>query len=216
MRKLLVVSAGLSVPSTTTQIAQRIGSAVKGAVSARGESLEVDTIELRELAQDLAQFMVNGQISTPKLDQALQAVEQADALVAVSPIFKASYNGLFKMFFDAIDKDALIDTPVIIAATAGTARHSLALEHALRPLFAYLRAVVMPTSLFAATEDFGNSEGAVFEKRILRAAGELADHIVATEGHVGGLGGFTADPAPKGDADVTPFAQMLSGHDGRG
>ncbi len=82
----------------------------------------------------------------------------ADAVIAVTPVFSASYSGLFKSFFDVLDEDALDGKPVLIGATGGTARHSLVLEHALRPLFAYLRATVVPTAVFAATEDFGGAE----------------------------------------------------------
>ena len=94
----------------------------------------------------------------------------------MTPVFNASYSGLFKMFFDALDPDALTGTPVLIAATAGTARHSLVLDHAMRPLFAYLRAVVVPTGVFAATEDFG-SPG--LSDRITRAAAELAAAVLS-------------------------------------
>lgn len=80
----------------------------------------------------------------------------ADGLIVVTPVFAASYSGLFKSFFDVIDPDALSGKPVLIAATGGTARHSLVLEHAVRPLFAYLRAVVVPTAVFAASEDWGS------------------------------------------------------------
>jgi FMN reductase len=135
----------------------------------------------------------------------------------VTPVFTASYSGLFKTFFDVLDKDALIGKPTVIAATAGTARHSLVLEHALRPLFAYLRAVVVPTAVFAATEDFG-SHG--LSDRIARAAAELAAAVLAQEGY--GVGGFAPDLAARPrrtagttvDQDVTPFADLLRGHAG--
>jgi FMN reductase len=100
----------------------------------------------------------------------------ADAVIAVTPIFSASYSGLFKTFFDVLDKDALVGTPVLMGATAGTARHSLALEHALRPLFAYLRATVVPTAVFAASEDWAGGDGGLAD-RVDRAAGELADLV---------------------------------------
>lgn len=105
-----------------------------------------------------------------------------DGLIALSPIFNASYSGLFKLFFDVIQRDAFAGKPVLIAATGGTARHSLALEHALRPLFAYLNAAVVPTGVYAATEDWGQAlvaaDGSLVE-RIDRAARELAGAMVA-------------------------------------
>jgi FMN reductase len=101
-------------------------------------------------------------------------------VIAVTPVFSASYSGLFKTFFDVLEPGALDGTPVLVAATAGTARHSLVLEHALRPLFSYLHAVVVPTGVFAASEDWG---GAGADKALLgrveRAARELAALVLA-------------------------------------
>ena len=118
------------------------------------------------------------------------------------------------MFFDALDPDSLTGTPVLIAATAGTARHSLVLDHAMRPLFAYLRAVVVPTGVFAATEDFG-SHG--LSDRITRAASELAAAVLSQGDY--GVGGFAPDLAARPrrtsgtqvESDVTPFGDLLRG-----
>ncbi|MDK8809443.1 NAD(P)H-dependent oxidoreductase [Corynebacterium sp. MSK035] len=134
MRKLVVVSAGVSDPSTTRILANRIAEAVDVQVSKRGEGLEIEYIELRELAVSLGTVMSTG-LYDEKLRTALDTVSGADGLIAATPVFAASYSGLFKMFFDALDKDALTSMPVIIAATAGTARHSLVLEYAMCPLF---------------------------------------------------------------------------------
>ncbi|MDN8576266.1 FMN reductase [Corynebacterium sanguinis] len=224
MKRLIVLSAGLSTPSTTRQVADTIASAVSSAVGGRGEKLEVTTIELRELTGDLAQQTSTG-MSNPRLDEVKTQLSEADGLVAVTPVFKASYTGLFKMFFDVLDTDALNGMPTIIAATAGTARHSLVTEYAMRPLLSYMRAVVVPTSLFAATDDFGGPEGADFNKRVARAAAELARLIVATEGSVGGLAGAVTDSSEdvpprkrKAGVDVTddfiPFSELLRGHRG--
>ena len=104
----------------------------------------VEVVELREHAHDLADNLLTG-FPTRALQAGASTRSPAPtALIAVTPIFTASYSGLFKTFFDVLDKDALAGKPVLIGATGGTARHSLALEHALRPLFAYLRAVVVP------------------------------------------------------------------------
>ncbi|MEU5099846.1 FMN reductase, partial [Streptomyces sp. NPDC020996] len=162
--KLVVVSAGLSVPSSTRLLADRLAAAV-----GRQAPADVQVVELRELAVEIAHHLTNG-FPGRKLAAALEAVTDADALIAVTPVFSASYSGLFKSFFDVLDRDALAGTPVLIAATGGSARHSLVLEHALRPLFAHLRAVVVPTGVYAASEDWG-AEG--LDGRIERAAGEL-------------------------------------------
>ncbi|MFF5143817.1 FMN reductase [Streptomyces sp. NPDC013157] len=163
--KLVVVSAGLSVPSSTRLLADRLAAAV-----GRQAEVELEVVELRDLAVEIAHNFTNG-FPGRRLAAALEAVTEADGLIAVTPVFTASYSGLFKSFFDVLDKDALAGKPVLIAATGGTARHSLVLEHALRPMFAYLRAVVVPTGVYAASEDWG-AEG--LEGRVERAAEELA------------------------------------------
>ena len=180
MKSLVVISAGLSQPSSTRLLADQLAAAT---VAAAGD-LDVTVIELRDLAHDIANHLLTG-FPPAALEEAQDAVAAADALIAVTPIFTASYSGLFKSFFDVLDKDALAGKPVLIAATAGTARHSLTLEHALRPLFAYLRAVVVPTAVFAASDDWGNdSADGTLRSRITRATAELArelDHRAPAE-----------------------------------
>lgn len=116
-------------------------------------------------------------------------------LIAVTPIFSASYNGLFKTFFDVLDEGALRGKPVLLGATGGTARHSLAVDHAMRPLFAYLGALINPTAVFAATEDWGNGStvDAGIVERIERAGAESAALV---EGHPAeATTGFSASSA---------------------
>ncbi|GAA2637039.1 FMN reductase [Paractinoplanes durhamensis] len=176
-RSLAVVSAGLSQPSSTRLLADQLAAAAVTAAAASGIQLTVTVIELRDLAHDIANNLLTG-FPPAALKEALSAVEAADGLIAVTPIFTASYSGLFKSFFDVLDKDALADKPVVIAATAGTARHSLSLEHALRPLFAYLRAAIIPTSVFAASDDWGaDSADGTLRSRVDRAAAELAREL---------------------------------------
>ncbi|MGW6223585.1 CE1759 family FMN reductase [Streptomyces olivaceus] len=201
--RLVVVSAGLSVPSSTRLLADRL-AAVAAADHAAGQpAAEVRVIELRDLAVDIAHTFTTG-FPAPPLADAFAAVAGADGVIAVTPVFSASYSGLFKSFFDALsvtDEDALTGTPVLIGATGGTARHSLVLDHALRPLFAHLKAVVVPTGVYAASEDWG-AEG--LDARIERAAGELA--VLAA-----GLSTARA-PRPARDSfeEVTPFAERLA------
>lgn len=163
--KLIVVSAGLSSPSSTRLLADRLAAAALVHVDA-----ELEVIELRDLATEIAQHLVTG-FPPARLAAALDAVAAADGLIAVTPVFAASYSGLFKSFFDVIDKDALTGKPVLLGATGGTARHSLVTEHAMRPLFTHLRALVLPTAVYAASEDWGEDGLA---QRITRAGTELA------------------------------------------
>ncbi|MEU6714735.1 FMN reductase [Nonomuraea sp. NPDC046802] len=175
--KLVVVTAGLTQPSSTRLLADRLASAVS-----RRADVRTQVVELRELAVDIAGAFVTG-FPNAKLRAAIEAVTEADGLVAVTPIFSGSYSGLFKSFFDVLDNTALTGKPVLIAATGGTARHSLALEHALRPLFAYLRAVVVPTAVYAASEDWGGAADSFTDglgERIERAADELAALLTHT------------------------------------
>ncbi|WP_020120694.1 FMN reductase [Streptomyces canus] len=203
--KLVVVSAGLSVPSSTRLLGDRLAAAV-------GRAAEVHTqvVELRELAVEIAQNFTNG-FPGRALAAAQEAVAAADGLIVVTPVFSASYSGLFKSFFDVLDPEALAGKPVLIAATGGSARHSLVLEHALRPLFAYLKAVVVPTGVYAASEDWG-AEG--LDGRIERAAGELTALMAGLSGEVS-VGGSVgrATPAARG-ADafsaVVPFEEQLA------
>lgn len=169
-RHIAVVSAGLSEQSTTRLLADRLAAATR----AQAGELQIDVIELRPLAHSLADATLTG-FASGELAEAQRTVAQADGLIVVTPVFSASYSGLFKMFFDVLEPGSLDGTPVLVAATAGTARHSLVLEHALRPLFSYLHAVVLPTAVFAATEDWGADER--LAGRIERAAGELVEAV---------------------------------------
>jgi FMN reductase len=176
-RNLVVISAGLSQPSSTRLLADQLAAAAGAAAGDLGVLLDTRLIELRDLAHDITNTMLTG-FPPAALRDALDAVAGADALIAVTPIFTASYSGLFKSFFDVVDRDALAGKPVLIAATGGTARHSLALEHAVRPLFAYLRAVPVPTSVFAASEDWaGDTADGTLRDRIEQAAAELAREV---------------------------------------
>ena len=182
-RSLVVVSAGLSQPSSTRLLADRLAAATEHELHRSDTDVERRTIELREHAQDLvSQLLTN--VPSPSLQDAVEAVLAADGLVAVSPIFNASYSGLFKLFFDVIEHGALTGVPVLLGATGGTARHSLALEHAMRPLFAYLRAGVVPTAVYAATEDWGQTDvpaDASLAERIGRAGRELAQAMTSRQ-----------------------------------
>ena len=202
-RTLVVVSAGLGQPSATRLLADRLAAATKRELEAVGQPVAVSTIELRDLARDLTNNLLTG-FPSPGLKATIEQVLGADGLIAVSPIFSASYSGLFKLFFDVIDHDGLAGMPVLIAASAGTARHSLALEHALRPLFAYLGAAVVPTAVFAASEDWGEGDASIHEglvDRIDRAARQLAVALAGSPRRT------IADPFD----DPVPFERLLGG-----
>ena len=170
MSTLVVVSAGTSDPSSTRLLADRTADRVIAHAARRGTSLSVSVIELRELAADITTALTSNLI-TPKLQKAIAALGGADGLIAATPVYQAGPSGLFTSFFQALDHDLLIGQPTVLAATAGTARHALVVDEAIRPMFAYLRTLAAPTSLFAAPEDWADP---ALAQRIDRAAFELA------------------------------------------
>ncbi|GAB2696531.1 FMN reductase [Thalassiella azotivora] len=200
-RTITVVHAGLGTPSSTRLLADRLSAAVARDLEGRGETVDVRLVELRDHAHALADAMLTG-FASESLQAALDDVAGADGVVVVTPVFSASYSGLFKSFFDVLDREALRGTPVLAAATGGTARHSLVVDHALRPLLAYLRAAVVPTGVFAATEDFGGTGSAGLAERVDRAAGELAEAVVARLPKEGPRDAFEL---------TTTFDQLLAG-----
>ena len=177
-RRIAVISAGLSNPSSTRMLADRLAAATAKHLAEREIEIEVDVFELRDYAHDITNNLLTG-FAPPALESMINAVVSADAVIAVTPIFSTSYSGLFKSFIDVLDPDALQGKPVLIGANAGTARHSLAIDYAIRPLFAYLHAEAVPTGVFAASSDWGARADDVkpLGARIERGARELADAI---------------------------------------
>ncbi|MCE7011299.1 FMN reductase [Kibdelosporangium philippinense] len=173
-RTLAVVSAGLSQPSSSRLLADRLAAAV---VRAMSDDVDVRMIELRGHAHSLVDAMLSG-FPPQNLKPVLDAVASADGLIVVTPTYAASYSGLFKSFVDVLDEGMVAGKPVLIGATGGTERHSLVLDYAMRPLFTYLKAIVVPTGVYAASEDWA---GTTLSARIDRAAGELAHDIVLRE-----------------------------------
>jgi FMN reductase len=181
-RKLAVISGGLAQPSSTRLLADRLAMAADQALAELDVETEIDMLDLRDHARELTNMLVTG-FADERLGAAIKEVVESDGLIAVTPIFNASYSGLFKIFFDVLEHGALAGKPVLIAATAGSPRHSLALEHAVRPLFSYMRALVVPTAVFAASEDWGSGTSAeqALSERIDRAAAELARWVAVEE-----------------------------------
>jgi FMN reductase len=183
MTNIVVISAGISVPSSTRILAEALGAATVRALSSvepvDTTTASYDVIELRDLAHLITDNALTG-FPTGALADAVRRVAEADAVIAVTPVYTGSYSGLFKLFVDVLEDGTLEGKPVLIAATAGTARHSLVLEYAIRPLFAYLRADVVPTAVFAASEDFGGRSlrGTSLSARVDRAGRELADKVL--------------------------------------
>ncbi|WP_427016591.1 FMN reductase [Pseudarthrobacter sp. P1] len=223
-RKILVVSAGLGVPSSTRMLADQLALATKGQLEQLGTTVEIDVVELRDYAGEIANNLVTG-YAGPALADVIARLADADALIAVTPTFSASYSGLFKSFFDVLDPKMLDGMPVLFGATGGSSRHSLVLEMAIRPLFSYLRARTMPTGVYASPEDWGQGEAGTggLDRRIAQAAGELATAIAPgrTAGTPDGGAAGVPDHKAKRSAreaekmESLPFEQLLAQITGR-
>lgn len=202
-RRISVVTAGLGQPSSSRLLADRLAEATVNSLGLDQIDVAVDVFELRDIATDVTNNLLTG-FASPALGRVIDAVTTADGLIAVSPVFTASYSGLFKSFIDLLEPQSLAGKPVLIGATAGTPRHALVLEHAMRPLFTYLHAVVVPTAVFAATSDWGTEIGAVnaLPARIDRAGAQLAELVSASRSS------SPVDPLEL----TTSFADLLSGN----
>ncbi|SIS15239.1 FMN reductase [Williamsia sterculiae] len=221
MTSLVVVNAGLGEPSSTRLLADRLTASTVRQLESAGCRVEVQVIDLRDLAVELSRSLI-GAFPIGAVREAVDRVVGADAVIAATPVFNSSYSGLFKMFFDVVAQDGLIGTPVLIAATGGSPRHAMVLDHAMRPLFGYLRTVVVPTGVYAASEDWSGVGGDVtpLRDRVDRAAGELTALLIGArerarlrvvpdpEAPSGRAGGDPDTTAAERDGIAT-FARLL-------
>jgi FMN reductase len=146
--RVVAVSGGLQRPSKAATLSEHLLRLIADQVPC-----EQHLIELGQLAPQLAGAVWRPQLADV-VEQALAAVEQADVLVVATPVYRGSYSGLFKHFFDFIDQDALIDKPVLLAATGGSERHALMIDHQLRPLFSFFQARTLPLGVYATDKDY--------------------------------------------------------------
>ncbi|MGH3653442.1 CE1759 family FMN reductase [Glutamicibacter sp.] len=183
-KSVVVISGGLGTPSSSSLLGQQIGQNIATQLASAGVQADVSNIELREHAGEITNNMLTG-FAAPGLQKVIDAVVNADVLVAVTPVFTASVSGLFKSFLDILDPKSLNGKPVVLAATAGTQRHQLAVDYAMRPIFSYLRAQIMPTTVFAASEDFGGQGlSGTLADRARRVAQEVVLVLSLDEGEL--------------------------------
>ena len=204
-RRITVLSAGLGVPSSSRLLADQLAASAERQLAAEGYAVEIEVVELRDLAVDIANNFVTG-YAAPKLAEVIAGVGASDGIIAVSPVFSASYSGLFKSFIDVLDPKSLEGKAVLLGATAGTDRHQMVLDFAMRPLFTYLRTRTANTAVFAGPQDWGNNDdgGSPLSARIDRAAGEFVGLLQGTQ------------PQQKQAAlESLPFEQLLAGISGR-
>jgi FMN reductase len=203
-RRITVLSAGLGVPSSTRLLADQLAAAAARELATAGYEVTTDVVELRDLAVDIANNFVTG-FAPPRLAEVIAGVEASDGIIAVSPVFSASYSGLFKSFIDVLDPKSLDGKAALLGATGGTDRHQMVLDHAMRPLFSYLRTRTAATAVFAGPQDWGNTDdgGTPLSVRIERAAAEFSRLLE------GGQPG--RKPALL---ESLPFEQLLAGISG--
>ncbi len=203
-RRITVLSAGLGVPSSSRLLADQLGAAAERRLADAGFEVKVEVVELRDLAVDIANNFVTG-YAAPRLADVIAGVEASDGIIAVSPVFSASYSGLFKSFIDVLDPKSLDGKAVLLGATGGTDRHQMVLDYAMRPLFSYLRTRMAATAVFAGPQDWGNTDdgGSPLSSRIHRAAAEFAALLAGEQ------------PGRKPTAlESLPFEQLLAGISG--
>ncbi|WP_449397088.1 CE1759 family FMN reductase [Devosia riboflavina] len=176
--RLVVINAGVSDPSSTRLLADQVAQKSIEAFEAAGLKTNLNVIDLAPLATDIARAIVAG-FPGEKLVAVFAQLAEADAVIAAAPVYKAGLSGLFKSFVDLMDDDLLIARPIILVATAGSARHSMVLDDHMRALFAFMRAIPTPTSIFAAPEDWSAPE---LGRRITRAARELSAFVTSGVG----------------------------------
>ncbi|WP_282275478.1 FMN reductase [Stenotrophomonas sp. PS02297] len=146
--RVVAVSGGLQRPSRAATLAEHLSDLIAAKIPCQRH-----LIELGQLAPLLAGTVRRSQLPDT-VERELAAVEQADVLVVATPVYRGSYTGLFKHFFDFIDQDALVDMPVLLAATGGSERHALMIDHQLRPLFSFFQARTLPLGVYATDRDF--------------------------------------------------------------
>jgi FMN reductase len=203
-RRISVISAGLGVPSSSRLLADQLAASAERQLAAAGYAVDIEVVELRDLAVDIANNFVTG-YAAPRLAEVIAGVDASDGIIAVSPVFSASYSGLFKSFIDVLDPKSLEGKAVLLGATAGTDRHQMVLDYAMRPLFSYLRTRTAATAVFAGPQDWGNNDdgGSPLSVRVARAAEEFV-RLLQDSG-----------PRQKPAAlESLPFEQLLAGISG--
>lgn len=165
--RIVAVSGSLHRPSSTTALVTALADAV-----ARRIDADIRVVELAEIGPLLAGALARDDL-TAEAGLAIEAIEDADLLVVGSPVYRASFTGLFKHLFDFVDQRALVDTPVLLAATGGSHRHALTIEHQLRPLFAFFQALTLPVGVYAASDDF--ESGSLRNQEVLDRVESAAD-----------------------------------------
>jgi len=177
--KVVAISGSLQKPSRTLVLVEQLVAAL-----AASAPVDVHTIEVGKLAPLFGASLSREQLPA-SVEADVQAIESADILIAASPVYRGSYTGLFKHLFDLVHHEALVDVPVLLAATGGSERHSLVIDHQLRPLFSFFQARTLPLGVYASEQDFnGYAIGsAALKERIALAVARALPLLSAAPVH---------------------------------
>jgi FMN reductase len=202
--RVVVVSGSSSRPSRTRLLAEQILVAV-----GREVEVEAQVVDIAEVGSDLGRALTRNQLSAAG-ERAITLVEGAELLIAATPVHRGAYSGHFKHLFDLIEQDALIDVPVILAATGGGDRHCLVIEHQLRPLFGFLQAFAVPAGIYATSADFtdGIVSSEIVKSRIA-AASRQAVQLARSRAPSARLQPLPS-PSLTAPRDATPFRALVN------
>lgn len=167
MTKILGISGSLSTPSRTRTLVETIVRQIN--ISIHGKT------EIIDLAENAEALWRSSYPPSPDVQRLFDKITEADILVVGSPVYKGSYSGLFKHFFDLLDPKALSGKLVVLSATGGSDYHALVLEHQLRPLFGFFGAITAPLGVYAKEADF--LDGNLLNPRIAERIGDLTLHV---------------------------------------
>jgi len=176
--KIVAVSGNTQRPSRTLVLVEELIAALSDVLP-----IEAHTIELGTLAPKIGGAIYRNQLSA-EVENELVAIESADLLIVASPVYRGSYTGLFQHLFDFVHHEALIDVPVLLAATGGSDRHALVIDHQLRPLFSFFQSRTLPLGVYASEQDFQGYE---------IARGALRDRIALAVGRAVPLVGLPTE-----------------------
>jgi FMN reductase len=148
--RVVAVSGSLHAPSKTTALVREVLASLGSRLP-----IEAHIIEVVDIGPEFAGALTRDQLPD-SVEQELRRIEAADLLIVASPVYRASFTGLFKHLFDFVGQYALVDTPVLLVATGGSDRHALIIEHQFRPLFGFFQALTLPIGIYANNSDFTN------------------------------------------------------------
>ncbi len=167
----VIAVAGSSYrPSRTLVLAEELLAQLAEQLGSQGHTVNSQVIELGSIARSIGSALSRSELPAD-VEAQVKAIENADLLIVASPVYRGSYPGLLKHLFDLVDMNALIDTPVLLAATGGSERHALVIDHQLRPLFSFFQALTLPIGVYASEADFTNYQ---VSNELLKARIQLA------------------------------------------